>query len=202
MTIKEHNVTDSIIINFIISYGVSTMITPTRNRIFILMGVAGSGKSAVASALSCELSAAVLDGDFLHPRANINKMAAGYALNDNDRSPWLSTINDAAFAMQRTNTVSIIGCSALKKHHRDRLREGNNNLSFIYLRGHFNVIEARIKARKGHFFKPEMLASQFEMLEECGTNEPDIHIININHPLTKVISDTLAWIISQTKVLN
>lgn len=175
------------------------MTTPTRNRIFVLMGVSGSGKSVVASALARELSAAFLDGDFLHPRANINKMAAGHALNDEDRGPWLSAINDAAFAMQRTNTVSIIVCSALKKHYRDRLREGNDNLSFIYLQGHFDVIEARMKARKGHFFKPQMLVSQFEVLEEPCANEPDVHVINIDHPVEKVISDTLAWIRSQTQ---
>ncbi len=66
-----------------------------------------------------------LDGDFLYPRSNILKMAAGEALNDDDRAPWLAALNDAAFAMQRTNNVSITVCSALKKQYRDRLRAGN-----------------------------------------------------------------------------
>ncbi len=79
------------------------------------MGVSGSGKSAVASEVAHQLQAAFLDGDFLHPRSNIMKMASGEPLNDDDRKPWLQALNDAAFAMQRTNKVSLIVCSALKK---------------------------------------------------------------------------------------
>lgn len=195
---SAHNVTGTIVVFYIIARGALPITTQTQNHIFVLMGVSGSGKSVVATALSRELSAAFLDGDFLHPRANIDKMSAGHALNDDDRAPWLGAINDVAFAMQRTNAISIIVCSALKKHYRDRLRAGNPNLSFIYLQGHFEVIEARMKARKGHFFKPQMLVSQFETLEEPGSDEPDVHAINIDQPLDEVIADTVAWIRSAT----
>ncbi|WP_413721830.1 gluconokinase [Sodalis sp. RH24] len=171
--------------------------TTTANHIFVLMGVSGSGKSVVANALARELSAAFLDGDFLHPRANINKMAAGQALNDDDRAPWLAAINDAAFAMQRTNAISIIVCSALKKHYRDRLREGNANLSFLYLKGEFDVIEARMKARKGHFFKTQMLVTQFDTLEEPGADEKDVLVVDINQPVDGVINDALRCIKEQ-----
>lgn len=136
------------------------------HHVYVLMGVSGSGKSAVASAVAHQLHAAFLDGDFLHPRCNIEKMASGEPLNDDDRKPWLQALNDAAFAMQRTNKISLIVCSALKKHYRDLLREGNPNLSFIYLKGDFDVIESRLKARKGHFFKTQMLVTQFETLQE------------------------------------
>lgn len=108
-----------------------------------------------------QLNTAFLDGDFLHPRANILKMAEGHPLDDNDRLPRLQALNDAAFAMQRTCAISIIVCSALKKHYRDILRQGNDNLRFVYLKGNFDTIEARLKARKGHFFKPQMLVTQF-----------------------------------------
>lgn len=168
--------------------------TTTTNHIFVLMGVSGSGKSVVANALARELSAAFLDGDFLHPRSNINKMAAGHALNDDDRAPWLAAINDAAFAMQRTNAISVIVCSALKKAYRERLRVGNDNLSFIYLKGTFDVIEERMKARKGHFFKTEMLTTQFATLEEPGADETDVFVVNIAQPVEKVIGDALGFI--------
>lgn len=88
--------------------------TQSLHHVFILMGVSGSGKSAVANGVAQRIGAAFLDGDFLHPRANITKMASGHALNDEDRKPWLHALNDAAFAMQRTNKVSLIVCSALK----------------------------------------------------------------------------------------
>lgn len=164
-------------------------ITHHNNPIYVLMGVSGSGKSVVASEVAHQLHAAFLDGDFLHPRRNIMKMAAGEALNDEDRMPWLQAVNDAAFAMQRTNNVSLIVCSALKKNYRDRLRDGNPSLSFIYLKGDFEVIESRLKARKGHFFKTEMLKTQFATLEEPGADETDVQVIDISQPLATVISD-------------
>jgi len=165
-----------------------------NNRIYIFMGVSGSGKSAVANAVAQQLSAGFLDGDFLHPRSNILKMAGGDALNDEDRAPWLAALNDAAFAMQRTHSVSVIVCSALKKRYRDRLRAGNSNLSFVYMNGEMPVIEARLAARKGHFFKPQMLISQFAALEQPGAEESDVITININQPLDDVIAETLQHI--------
>lgn len=168
--------------------------TQKPHYVYVVMGVSGSGKSAVASAVAQKLSCGFLDGDFLHPRSNINKMSEGHALNDDDRAPWLSALNDAAFAMQRTNDVSIIVCSALKKRYRDRLREGNGNLSFVYMDGDFELIESRMKARKGHFFKPQMLVSQFEALEVPDSDEQDVCAIDINQPLDAVIADTLKHI--------
>lgn len=161
------------------------------NHVFVLMGVSGSGKSAVANAVAHQLEAAFLDGDFLHPRANIEKMSAGHPLNDDDRRPWLQAINDAAFAMQRTNAVSLIVCSALKKSYRDMLRQGNKNLSFVYLKGDAETIESRLRARKGHFFKPQMLVTQLATLEEPGSDENDVLVVDINHSLDEVVAKTV-----------
>ncbi|MTD37336.1 gluconokinase [Erwinia sp. CPCC 100877] len=161
------------------------------HHVYVLMGVSGSGKSAVASEVAHQLHAAFLDGDFLHPRSNIVKMASGEPLNDDDRAPWLRALNDAAFAMQRTNKVSLIVCSALKKRYRDWLREGNDNLSFIYLKGDYDLIESRLKSRKGHFFKPQMLVTQFETLEEPQDDERDVLVVDINQPLDGVVTSTI-----------
>jgi gluconokinase len=172
-----------------------TMTTPSpSHHVFILMGVSGSGKSAVANQVSHQLNTAFLDGDFLHPRRNIMKMADGHPLDDNDRQPWLQALNDAAFAMQRTQEISIIVCSALKKSYRDILRQGNENLKFIYLQGDFETIESRLKARKGHFFKPQMLVTQFATLQEPGADEPDVLVVDINHSLDEVVAATVATI--------
>ncbi|KLU15931.1 MULTISPECIES: gluconokinase [Xenorhabdus] len=165
--------------------------TQQPNHVFVLMGVSGSGKSAVASGVARELGAAFLDGDFLHPRANITKMAQGHALNDDDRRPWLMALNDAIFAMQRTNPISLLVCSALKKNYRDMLRDGNKNLSFLYMKGDLGLIESRLKARKGHFFKPQMLISQFETLEEPTSDEKDVHHIDIKPDLDEVIKNVI-----------
>jgi gluconokinase len=158
------------------------------------MGVSGSGKSAVASGVAQQLQAAFLDGDFLHPKSNIMKMASGHALNDDDRRPWLEALNGAIFAMQRTNQVSLVVCSALKKSYRDILREDNKNLYFIYLKGDAAVIEERLRARRGHFFKPEMLKSQFDTLQEPDTQEVDAYAVDIRPALNEVIDNTCATI--------
>ena len=158
------------------------------NRVVVLMGVSGSGKSAVARAVAAALDAAMLDGDFLHPRANVEKMARGEPLDDEDRRPWLAALNDAAFAMARTNRLSLIVCSALKRRYRDRLREGNPGLSFVFLNADLEVIAARLSARSGHFFKPEMLKSQFEALEVPGPDEPDVITVNVERSLPEVVA--------------
>lgn len=176
--------------------------TQSLHHVFILMGVSGSGKSAVASGVAQRINAAFLDGDFLHPRSNISKMASGHALNDEDRKPWLQALNDAAFAMQRTNETSLIVCSALKKQYRDMLREGNHCLHFLYLKGDYSLIENRLKARKGHFFKPQMLVTQFETLEEPTATENDVYAIDISAPLDDVIENVINTINSVTQTVS
>lgn len=90
--------------------------------------------------------------------------------------------------------MSLLVCSALKKRYRDRLREGNSNVHFIYLKGDKAVIEARLKQRKGHFFKPQMLVSQFATLEEPDAQEQDVQAIDINQPLDGVVADIIAYV--------
>ncbi|XOO20723.1 gluconokinase, GntK/IdnK-type [Edwardsiella ictaluri] len=118
-------------------------------------------------------------------------MADGHALNDDDRTPWLQALNDAVFAMQRTNGIIADRLFGAEERYRDMLRDGNTNLSFIYLQGDFALIESRLLARKGHFFKPQMLVSQFAALEEPTTEERDVFAIDISQPLDNVVADTL-----------
>lgn len=169
----------------------------TPHQVYVLMGVSGCGKSALAAQLAQRLTCAVLDGDFLHPRANIDKMAAGTPLDDADRRPWLSALSDAAYAMQRSNALSIIVCSALKRRYRDQLRAGNPQLSFLYLKGDFDLILQRLQARQGHFQKADMLASQFTALEEPGPDETDVHSLDIRPELDSVVADALRLIQSR-----
>ncbi|WP_075181807.1 gluconokinase [Pantoea sp. 1.19] len=166
----------------------------SSHHAFVLMGVSGSGKTVIASELARRLSAAFLDGDFLHPRANIDKMARGEPLNDDDRAPWLAKINDAIYAMQRTQPVSLVVCSALKRQYRDRLRQDSRNLTFLWLKGDYAVIESRMKARKNHFFKPQMLQTQFATLEAPGADEPDVIALDISVPVEEVIAQAQAAI--------
>ncbi|MBJ7223037.1 MULTISPECIES: gluconokinase [unclassified Brenneria] len=154
----------------------------------ILMGVSGSGKSSVGAALARAIHAKFIDGDDLHPRANIQKMAGGTPLNDEDRAPWLDRLNDAAYSLYHKNETGIIVCSALKKRYRDRLRRDNEGMTFLYLKGSFDLILARHKARAGHFMPTELLKSQFDALEEPGSDEPDVLTVDIDGSMEEVVS--------------
>ena len=158
----------------------------------ILMGVSGSGKSTIGAALAREIKAKFIDGDDLHPRANIQKMASGQPLNDDDRAPWLQRLNDAAYSLSHKNETGIIVCSALKRRYRDLLRKDNDNMVFVYLKGSFEVILARLQARSGHFMPTELLKSQFDALEEPGPDEKDVICVDIDTDIDGVINRCVA----------
>ena len=154
---------------------------------FILMGVSSTGKTSVGTEVVHRLGIKLIDGDDLHPRANISKMSEGHPLNDEDRAPWLERIRDAAFSLEHKSEVGIIVCSALKKKYRDQIRDGNSNVKFLFLHGSYDVILERMRQRKGHYMKESMLKSQFETLEVPGADEPDVIPIDINAPFGEVV---------------
>ena len=146
----------------------------------VVMVVSGSGKSTVGEMLASALSATFIDGDDLHPRANVQKMAKGDPLDDDDRAPWLTRINDAVYNLEQRSRKGVIVCSALKKRYRDKIREDNQNLLFVFLDGPKHVILDRMATRAGHFMKPDMLDSQFAALERPGINEHDVLTVTID----------------------
>ena len=154
---------------------------------FILMGVSSTGKTSVGTEVAHRLGIKLIDGDDLHPRANIIKMGEGHPLNDEDRAPWLERIRDVAFSLEHKSEVGIIVCSALKKKYRDQIRDGNSNVKFLFLHGSYDVILERMRQRKGHYMKESMLKSQFETLEVPGADEPDVIPIDINAPFGEVV---------------
>lgn len=137
---------------------------PSFQKVYIIMGVSGTGKSTIGKLLSNTLEIPFFDGDDFHPRENIEKMEAGNPLNDDDRKGWLVRLN--ALAQEHKSTGAIIACSALKESYRDILLEGmENHLGFIHLEGTFELIKSRLESRKGHFMPLALLQSQFDALE-------------------------------------
>ncbi|MEL6203100.1 MAG: gluconokinase [Pseudomonadota bacterium] len=130
---------------------------------FVIMGVAGSGKSTVGEALEAALGWRYVDGDHLHTRENILKMERGIPLTDGDRAPWLRLVGEE---LARTDRMIAVGCSALKRIYRDAIRQSaGSDVCFIYLAGSRELIERRMRARKGHFMPVTLLDSQFAALE-------------------------------------
>lgn len=157
-------------------------------RLFVLMGVAGCGKSSVGADLAPRLNSVYLDGDDLHPPANIAKMSRGQPLADEDRWPWLDRVGNR---LRQHNGPIIIGCSALRRAYRDRIRQAaGERVTFIHLTGSRAVIERRMAARAGHFMPLALLDSQFATLEVPGPDEPAISV-GIDQPMQAIVKDIL-----------
>ena len=135
------------------------------NRIIIITGVSGSGKTTVGRALARRLGYPFYEGDDFHPPQNIAKMAGGIPLDDADRAPWLDSLHALIAGIAARGESAVVACSALKKKYRERLSRGVENVCFVFLYGSFDLINARMKAREGHNFEASMLRSQFEALE-------------------------------------
>ncbi|XP_036383754.1 probable gluconokinase [Megalops cyprinoides] len=154
--------------------------------ILVIMGVSGSGKSTVGSFLSKKLGWPLHEGDDYHSKENVEKMASGVPLTDQDRTPWLLCLHDIIQREMCAGTNAILTCSALKKLYRQLLLFGSRALNpssashspdsvggvlFAFLQGSYELIHARMVARRGHFMAASLLQSQFEMLEPPSESE-------------------------------
>lgn len=153
--------------------GVTTLANSSSSHALILMGVSGCGKSLLGAMLAEALGGKFDDGDDFHPHANKEKMSARIPLTDEDRWPWLRILRERIVEMRLQTPWHILACSALKEKYREILRgdDSKSELQFVYLRGTKELIASRLNARKGHFFKPELLDSQFAALEEPAAGE-------------------------------
>ena len=133
--------------------------------IVVVMGVAGSGKSTVGTMLADAMHSPFLDGDSLHSAANVGKMMRGIPLTDADRAPWLAAIHARLLEAFRSGRSLVVGCSALGQSYRAALAEGVA-ITWVYLKGSETLIRSRLRHRDGHYMRADMLASQFEVLEE------------------------------------
>lgn len=153
--------------------------------IVILMGAAGSGKTTVGVALAREMGWDFVDSDLLQPPGNISRMREGHPLDDNDRAPWLDTIRRLTEGLLEQGRSSVIACSALKKRYRTAINPDPDRVRFVYLKGPLAVLQMRLEKRAGHFFRSNLLPSQFEALEEPG--ETEAIIVDANQPVEEIV---------------
>lgn len=160
----------------------------------IVMGVSGCGKSTVGQQLAGALGRSFLEGDTLHPAANVEKMSAGFPLTDADREPWLDLIGSEL----ARGDLPVISCSALKRRYRDQLRR--HCLlppSFVFLTGSHACLSQRMAGRSGHFMPAALLDSQLATLES-PEGEPGVVTVEIDQEAGKVLQDALAGLAALT----
>ena len=141
--------------------------------LLVVMGVSGSGKTTVGIALAAVLGLPFRDGDDLHPAANVAKMAAGIALTDDDRMPWLALVG-AELAVAPGGLV--IACSALKRVYRGAILAAAPAVRFVFLDGSRALLESRVQLRRGHFMPTSLLDSQLATLEPLAPDEPGVRV--------------------------
>lgn len=158
-------------------------------RHFVVMGVAGSGKSTIAELLARRLDYTLVEGDAHHPAENIAKMSAGVPLDDDDRKPWLRTLGAL---LRDSETPVVLTCSALKRSYRDLLREvSGGEIVFVYLHGDRDLLAERMNHRTGHFMPPSLLESQLASLEVPGEDEQSIRV-DIGPPPETIVDSIVA----------
>jgi gluconokinase len=157
----------------------------------VVMGVSGAGKSTVGKLIAARLGCPFRDADSFHPKANIEKMSRGAPLTDADRWPWLRAIADGIGEHRKAGTVGVVTCSALKRAYRDIVTAGKpSDVRLVYLKGDFALIEARLRARKGHFMPTALLKSQFDALEAPTADENAI-VVSIDATPGEIAEDVL-----------
>ena len=161
-----------------------------KYRHIVIMGVSGSGKSTVGEELSPMVGLPYLDGDDLHPQANIDKMAAGSPLNDADRWPWLESIGVWLSAQA---DGALIGCSALKRSYRDLIRSHCPSVVFLHVHGDYELLRDRMNDRAGHFMPVTLLQSQFDTLEALGPDETG-RVFDVSDSPTSIAGRAARWI--------
>jgi len=173
--------------------------------VFILMGTCGCGKTTIAKGLVEIMKCSYFEGDTYHSKSNIEKMSRGQALTDDDRWDWLKTIRDAY--AQKANEllpqpvnesrVIIVTCSSLRKVYRDILRDVSPNVcnvTFVYLKGSYKLIESRMSLRKDHYMGLKMLDSQFNTLEPPDPNQEQAIIQDIEPDDKQIIAQLVTII--------
>lgn len=157
--------------------------------VLVVMGVSGSGKTAVGSAVAHRLGWGFVDADDHHSDRNRNKMAAGLPLTDADRGPWLDELNRILYTA--ADDV-VLACSALTRSYRDRLTRGVDESVVVFLQADPDVVAERVRRRSGHFMPSELVASQFDTLEVPDRSEA--LTIDADRPIDDVISDVVSYV--------
>ena len=159
--------------------------------VVVVMGVSGSGKTTIGLLLAGRLHWELADADSFHSAANIAKMRGGIALTDEDRLPWLRAIADWIDAARAAGRHAVVTCSALRRAYRDIIIDGRGDVRLVYLKGDLDLVERRMAGRHGHYMPVALLHSQFEALEEPGSDERPI-VVSIDASPQDIVSRIIA----------
>jgi gluconokinase len=166
-------------------------------RCVIVMGVSGSGKTTVGRAMAERWGDEYIESDDLHSASDIQKMASGIPLDDNDRWPWLREVGEQLRGAAAANLRTVTACSALKRVYRDLLREYVPAAFFVELDGPRNVVGERVVSRHHEFMSPSLLESQFATLEPLEPDELGLRV-EITLPVDEIVDLAERAVVTQS----
>jgi gluconokinase len=164
---------------------------PMNKGLFVVMGVSGSGKTAIGAALARALGIEFVEGDDFHSAENVKRMASGIPLTDEDRVQWLRALATRLREAKDDGTGLVMSCSALKRSYRDVLRGGAADVQFVFLKGQRALIAERLAARRGHYMPAALLDSQFAILEKPSPDE-GAWLFDIREAPDDLVADIIA----------
>ncbi|MFS0705708.1 gluconokinase [Cellulomonas sp. 179-A 9B4 NHS] len=163
----------------------------------VVMGVSGTGKSSVGRSLADRLDRPFVEGDELHPEANVAKMSSGVALTDDDRWPWLEAVRDAMTEHARAGRSTVTACSALRRVYRATLTAAEGRVRFVLLDVPADLLRERVAQRQGHWMPPSLLESQLALLETLQADEDGV-VVDVRGDVEATVADALRLLVART----
>ena len=140
----------------------------------MVMGVAGSGKSTVARAVSAATGFRFAEADEFHSARAIARMRAGVPLGDADREPWLRALAAWITARDAEGLSTVLACSALRRRYRVILTAAAATVAFAHLDGPADLLRERVAQRPDHYMPASLVESQLDTLEPLAPDEPGV----------------------------
>jgi gluconokinase len=159
--------------------------------LYVVMGVSGSGKTVIGAALARALGIEFVEGDSYHSPENVERMASGIPLTDDDRAVWLRSLAARLREARDAGSGLVVSCSALKRSYRDILRSEAGLVRFTFLEGRRALIAERLAGRRGHYMPASLLDSQFAILEEPSPDE-DAWVCDIREAPEDIVAALVA----------
>jgi gluconokinase len=164
------------------------MSTLTLPPLVVVMGISGVGKSVVGVQLAKRFDVPYVDADDFHPPANVDKMAAGVPLTDEDRWPWLRIVG--SWLREHDGSGGVVSCSALRRVYRDVLVDAAPRTTFLHLTGDTDLILSRMSERADHFMPVSLLQSQLQTLEPLQEGENG-EAVDVTPPPVEIVEQFL-----------
>jgi gluconokinase len=160
------------------------------SRVVIIAGPAGSGKTTVGHALATVLGADFVDGDDLHPPANVEEMRSGQRLDEDDRRPWLAAARMLIDQRLAAGALTVLALSALRRAHRAALGADRSDVRLVWLESPAHALATRLASRPAHFFPAALLGSQLADLEPPRDDEHPV-MVDADRPVDAVVDSIL-----------